>query len=343
MSLRPLSYPEVTAGLNNSGISFISMMSTRFDAFGYTTRSDIPTTYFDFNTSAYCPRIWAIYCPYGGITPLPSEPLVYDGSSLPNYAHRIESIFDCSVGQTGGPGFYTDDHWAAGWHVFMENWDPMIGYVPNRYFLFNAPDSFVDYSQQRWMVDYALAYISPMNANNGRTVQFQGSNQAPNVRVVQPPIQGPNGRTDTSPGGGFNVGTSPAVVPSVQNDTSVSREFFFMASFLFDPNGTNPSPNYNPQLGIHNVISDTNPPFTHALTVKPRYWSNGDYEPISTNFSQPMPHGVVMSCWVRDLKSIGPGPHREITVSPIQSTYGCSTLSIVVKGGLFGPSHVQAF
>lgn len=337
MSLRPMSYPEVLGGYGNTGLSFISMQSSRVDPTGFQTLSGINLTYLDFNTAAYSPRIFVIYCPYGGWCPQPSEPISYQPGVVANYAHRLESIYDSSVGQTGGPGYWEPGHFAPGWHVFVENWDPVLDFGNYRAFLYNIHDD-----PTGW-VDYAIAYISPMNVNNGQTVQLSGSNQQSGVRVVQPPIQGLNGRTDTSPGGASNEAGGTSVTHGVQNDTTFSREYFFMANFLFDPSGQNPSPNYNPQLGIHNVVSAVTPAFTHALTVKPRYLNGADFEPNSSLWGQPMPHGVVMSCWFRDIYDIGPAPHRERTISPIQATYNSTSLSLVVKGGNFGPAHVQAF
>lgn len=336
MSLRPMSYPEVLGGYGSTGLSFISMQSSRVDTTGLQTLSGINLTYFDFNTAGYSPRIFVIYCPYGGWCPQPSEAIRYTPEQpLPNYAHRLESIYDSSVGRTGGPGYWEPGHWASGWQVFVENWDPTLDFGNYRAFLYNAPGELPGW------VDYAVAYISPMNVNNGQTVQFEGSNQQTGVRIVQPPIQGLNGRTNTSPGGAWNEAGATSVTTGVQNDTTFSREYFFMANFLFDPGG-NIEP-YNPQKGIHNVVSAVTPAFTHALTVKPRYLNGADFEPNSSLWGQPMPHGVVMSCWFRDIYDIGPAPHRERTISPIQATYGSSSMSLVVKGGNFGPAHVQAF
>jgi hypothetical protein len=331
MAMRPLSYPEVSY----SNTFFMSMQSSRIDPYGTQSLSGINLTYLDFLTAYLQPRIFVIYCPYGGFTPTPSEPWK-PYPQVANYAHRIESIYDASVGQTGGPGYWTSNHWAAGWHVFLEYWDAVLDFGNYRSFLFNGPEP-----APAW-VDYAVAYFSPMNVNKGGT----GYKSVPSVgssTTVQPPVQGINGRQNTSPGGAWNEAGVTSATRGVENDTTLAREFFFIANFLFDPSGANPSPNYNPQSGIHNLVSDVSPAFTHVLTVKPRYLNGQDFEPDPALRGQPMPHGVVMSVWVREIKDIGQAPFRERVVQPIQSPYNSSTFSLVIKGGNFGPAHVQAF
>lgn len=355
MAMRPLSYPEVTAGENNGDIAFVSMFSMRQKIFfgqpGEPGFEDyIDTTWLDFNTAGYDYRIYVWYSPYGGITPIPSEPITYPpfGNGRPpmvNYGHRIFSIYDASVGQTGS-GFRAPTHWAAGWHVFAEIFDPLVGWVPNRFWDFNYQSQTIPFTA----FDFACCYISPMHTNKGQTVQFAGNNTAPGVNIVQAPIQGINGRTNTSPGGAWNESGVTSITRGVSNDTTMAREFFFVANLLFDPNGFGDESSppvyngpYNPQQGIHNVTSSDSPPFTHCLTVKPRYNTSAQKGEPLANRGQPMPHGVVLSAWVREIKTMGQATPRFRTVQPIQDTYNSSSLSLIIKGGNFGPAHTQAF
>lgn len=354
MSTKPLSNYEADPQVYDD---FISGYSSRMKITGEGAPANIEITYMDFSTMGYCWRIFVFYSPYGGIAPWPSEPLLYDGR-MPNYGHRLISLFDESYGLTGPtPDSFNggrDDptHWMQGWHVFGEVFDPVVGWYPSRMFGFNYPGQYAPSPY----VDYAMMYFSPVNVNVGQVgigpidtptyhanaSQIQGAPYG--SAVIQKPAQGQNQRQNNSHGGAWNEAGTSSPTRSVENDTTWSREFFFMANFLFDPDGDVGGNSFDPQQGVHNLISpDTQPAFAHALTVKPRYMF-GKWEDITELRGLPMPHGVVMSCWVRDIPNeIGVAPFRSRTVSPIQNTYNSSSLSLVVKGGNYTPAHVQAF
>lgn len=333
MAYRVRSPPEVEP---TGYTAMVSMISSRFMVvpnYYPETETYFRTTFLDFSTPLFGWRYYIFYCPYGGIVGWPSENYSFDpvtGNPTPAYyTHRLQSIYDPD--EPGAPiGLSDDNHVRPGWHVYAEQWDYRL---PGIYSLYRVWD--FNYHTEvvpSPFVDYGLCYLSLVNNNFA----------SPHM----PFAQGPVTRTNSSFGGPHSSSAAISSTPGVSSDTTWGREFFFVAQELFDgeEGGTWSTVN-NPYNAVHNVISAETAEswkLTHALTVKPRYDASSVTEPFPHLRGLPMPHGVVMSVWVRDIRNIGEAPARSWNVSPVQSQYGVSTFSMIFKGGMYTPYHVQA-